>query len=254
MTQKLAQGAAHALAYAREEAFRHNHQWLGTEHILVGLARARSGGAMNVLACTGLDDVDVLREALVAVAPPGPARGVDGGLLPITLHTRTALEEAARCARDLGRARIGTEHLLLGILRDPTAAATRMVQNLRGDVGLVRGEVLDVLRRAVAETSEVLRIVEPKRHAERPVIVPAAAAAPKPAPAAPPPARLSDAPLFACPRGHGPMEKLRDARDVIIAVCPECLGTFVPGGKLGCVLERLAADGPLDGTFTRTIR
>ncbi|MEZ0229938.1 MAG: Clp protease N-terminal domain-containing protein, partial [Planctomycetota bacterium] len=245
MTQKLAQGAAHALACAREEAFRHNHGWLGTEHILVGLARARSGGAERVLACTGLDDVDVLRRALVAVAPPGPTRPA-AGPLPISAATRAALEQAVRCATDLGRARIGTEHLLLGILRDPASPACRMVEDLRYDVGHLRGEILDILRASVGdasigEASEVVRIVEPRGSQK-----------PRPA-AAPPLPRLTDAPLIACPRGHGPMEKLRDARDILIAVCSECLGTFIPGGKLGHVLARLANDGPLDGTFSRIV-
>jgi hypothetical protein len=68
-------------------------------------------------------------------------------------------------------------------------------------------------------------------------------------PAAPlPPPRVVDPPLYMCPRAHGPMQKLRDEHGLEIALCPECLGTFLPAGTLGA-LARSRAAGTLEERF-----
>lgn len=262
MSQKLLQVAVRAISNAREEARRLGHAWLGTEHLLVGVARVRSGPTVSVLARTQLDDVDKLRSALASVSPPvhGKPKNV---YLPLTARSRAALEQAAHAAHDLGRPRIGAEHILLGLLGDPSSAACGMVSRMGTSVGRVRGELLGVLRDGYEDdrddvkesvaalqlaTLDLKNLIEREiTHAARPVVIampPELEPDPRPAPrpasrrGAPVPApRPVAMPLYVCPCGHGPMEKLVDG-DLEVGLCRECHGTFVPGGKLAAVLQR----------------
>lgn len=225
MSEKLRASAVRALAFARDEARARGNAWLGTEHLLVGVARS-GGVAGKILDEHGLTTARI-REALDALYGRSYETS-QGEKVPATPRARQALFEAARAARDLGRARIGTVHVLFGVLGDEESAACAIVAKLGVSVRLVRGALLDAMRSEVFE--EALDAFFDKAPRTPPPVAPI------------PVARLVDGPLYACPLGHGPMDKLEDGA-LVVGVCAECRGTFVPGGKMHDVLQAFLREG-----------
>ena len=144
------------LAMARQEAIRLQHDYVGTEHILLGLVREGEGVAAHVLG--NLDvDVEKLHERVEGAVRKGKAT-IALGELPYTSPAKKVLEFAMAEARELNHSYVGTEHLLLGLLREKKGIAAQELNALGATIEEAREETLKVLgsdmssAAAVAET------------------------------------------------------------------------------------------------------
>jgi hypothetical protein len=140
--------AVKVMQLATQEAQWLNHEHVGTGHILLGLVKERCGVAAHVLKKRGLQLPDV-RAAAQKIAPPGPDV-VRGGKLPFTPRARAVIGYAHEEARSLNHHYVGTEHLLLGLLREGEGVAAQVLSDLGQWPGLVRLDVLDLLGRGTA--------------------------------------------------------------------------------------------------------
>ncbi len=138
--ERFTERAKRVLFLAREEALRLSHNFVGTEHILLGLARIGEGVAANVLANLGLD-LNELRQAVEEMVPPGKHR-VPPTDLPLNPSARRALHFAMEESRRLNHNYIGTEHLLLGLLRERKGMAAQILVALGVDIDVVMEETL----------------------------------------------------------------------------------------------------------------
>ena len=135
--------ARKVMAYARQEAQRFNHDYIGTEHILLGLIKEGSGVAANVL--RNLDvDIKKIRLEVEKMVTSSPDV-VTKGQLPFTPRAKKVIEFSLEEARSLGHNYIGTEHILLGLLRENEGVAAHVLLNLGLKLDEVRGEVLNLL-------------------------------------------------------------------------------------------------------------
>jgi ATP-dependent Clp protease ATP-binding subunit ClpC len=131
------------LAMAREEAIRLQHDYVGTEHILLGLIREGEGVAATVL--TNLDvDLEQIHERVEESVRKGKAT-IALGELPYTSRAKKVLEFAMAEARDFNHSYVGTEHLLLGLLREEKGIAAQVLNSLGVTLEEARGETLKVL-------------------------------------------------------------------------------------------------------------
>ena len=116
------------LQMAREEASRLQHEYVGTEHILLGLIREGEGVAAAVL--TNLNvDLDDVQEKIEETVKKGKAPAPDGPDLPYTTRAKKVLELAMSEARELNHSYVGTEHLLLGLLREEKGIAAQVLSD-----------------------------------------------------------------------------------------------------------------------------
>ena len=143
MFNRFTERARKVIILAKEEARRFNHDYIGTEHILLGLIREGEGVAAAVLEKMGLD-LQTIRLEVEKVVQPGPTTQILGDI-PFTPRAKKALELAAEEARALGHNYIGTEHILLGLIREGESVASQVLLNLGLDLDRVRNEVLNVL-------------------------------------------------------------------------------------------------------------
>ena len=131
------------LAMAREEAIRLQHDYVGTEHILLGLIREGEGVAAAVL--TNLNvDLDQIHEQVKESVKKGKAT-IALGELPYTSRAKKVLEFAMAEARELSHSYVGTEHLLLGLLREEKGIAAQVLNSLGIGMEEARSETLKVL-------------------------------------------------------------------------------------------------------------
>ena len=147
-------GVRRVLQAAREEANRLHHPYVGTEHQLLGVLRVDDEVTSKVLTNLHLDAGD-LRDRLTARLKPGPASAV-GDDLPYTSRAKKVLELAMTEARELRHSYVGTEHLLLGLLRESKGIAAEVLVAAGAQLAAVRAETLRVLGPAVVHqvTSE----------------------------------------------------------------------------------------------------
>ncbi len=143
MFNRFTERARKVIILAKEEAKRFNHDYIGTEHILLGLIREGEGVAATVLEKMGLS-LENIRLEIEKLVQPGPATQIIGDL-PFTPRAKKALEMAAEEARSLGHNYIGTEHLLLGLIREEEGVASQVLINLGLDLNTVRNKVMEVL-------------------------------------------------------------------------------------------------------------
>ena len=132
--------AQQVLQLARKEAERFNHSYVGTEHILLGLIALGEGVAVNVLERMGVD-LETLRIEVEKAVGQGPETKTVGSL-PMTPRAKKVLALAAGEAKALSHSYVGTEHILLGLLREEEGAAARVLKNLNVDLERARIEVL----------------------------------------------------------------------------------------------------------------
>src|SRR5882762_1063833 len=144
--------AQRVLALARKEADRFHHNFVGTEHLLLGLIRLGQGTAVTVLGKMGLDLETVRREVEKQVGT-GPDQEIIG-FIPYTPRVKKVLALAAREARALNHTYVGTEHILLGLLREGDGVAARVLKNLDVDIEQTRQEILKELDPNFAATEE----------------------------------------------------------------------------------------------------
>ena len=135
--------AQQVLALARKEADRFNHNFVGTEHLLLGLIKLGQGVAVNVLQKMGLD-LDTVRLEVEKQVGTGPDQKQVGNI-PYTPRVKKVLSLAAKEAKALAHTYVGTEHILLGLLREGEGVAARVLKNLDVDIELARAEILKEL-------------------------------------------------------------------------------------------------------------
>jgi ATP-dependent Clp protease ATP-binding subunit ClpC len=132
---------------ANQEAQRFNHEYIGTEHILLGLIKEGSGVAANVL--KNLDvDLRKIRLEVEKLVQSGPDM-VTMGKLPQTPRAKKVIEYSMEEARNLNHNYVGTEHILLGLLREQEGVAAQVLMNLGLKLDEVREEVLNLLGHGV---------------------------------------------------------------------------------------------------------
>jgi ATP-dependent Clp protease ATP-binding subunit ClpA len=143
MYEKFTDRARRVMEAANDEAHRFNHEYIGTEHILLALVADGTGVAANVLKILGVDLPGVRREVL-KIVQRGPDYG-DMGRRPMTPRAKKIVEHAIDQARCLQHQYVGTEHLLLGTLRESEGVAAQVLMNLGLRLDRVRAEVLKLL-------------------------------------------------------------------------------------------------------------
>ncbi len=132
--------AQQVLALARKEADRFNHNFVGTEHLLLGLIKLGQGVAVNVLQKMGLD-LETVRMEVEKQVGTGPDQKVIGNI-PYTPRVKKVLSLAAKEAKALNHTYVGTEHILLGLLREGDGVAARVLKSLDVDIEQTRQEIL----------------------------------------------------------------------------------------------------------------
>ena len=147
MLNRFTERARKVIRLAKEEARRFNHDYIGTEHILLGLIREGEGVAAAVLQKIGVS-LENIRLEIEKLVQPGPSTQIIGDI-PFTPRAKKALELAAEEARSLGHNYIGTEHLLLGLIREGEGIASQVLLNLGMDLNTVRNEVMELLGSAL---------------------------------------------------------------------------------------------------------
>src|ERR1700677_453089 len=144
--------AQQVLALARKEADRFNHNFVGTEHLLLGLIKLGQGVAVNVLQKLGLD-LETVRMEVENLVGTGPDQKMIGNI-PYTPRVKKVLALAAKEAKALNHTYVGTEHILLGLLREGDGVAARVLKNLDVDIEQPRQEILKELAPNFAQADE----------------------------------------------------------------------------------------------------
>jgi len=135
--------AQQVLALARKEADRFNHNYVGTEHLLLGLIKLGQGVAVNVLQKLGLD-LDTVRMQVEQQVGTGPETKMVGNI-PYTPRVKKVLALASKEAKALNHSYVGTEHILLGLLREGEGVAAQVLRNLDINLDKARNEILKEL-------------------------------------------------------------------------------------------------------------
>ena len=132
--------AQQVLALSRKEADRFNHNYVGTEHLLLGLIKLGQGVAVNVLQKMGLD-LETVRQEVEKQVGSGQENKMSGNI-PYTPRVKKVLALAGKEAKALQHSYVGTEHILLGLLREGEGVAAQVLKNLEVDLDRTRNEVL----------------------------------------------------------------------------------------------------------------
>jgi ATP-dependent Clp protease ATP-binding subunit ClpC len=170
MYDKFTDRAKKVLQLALQEAQHFHHDYIGTEHILLGLVKEGSGVAANLLKNLTIDLRKVRRE-IEKVVKSGPETAAVKEV-PLTPRTKKVLEHAVAEARKLNHDLVGTEHLLLGLLREKEGVAAQVLMNLGLNLKDVRQELL----RLLGDTAGASAAAEPEKGEESPAAKPAAKA------------------------------------------------------------------------------
>ncbi len=144
MYENFTDRARMVLQFANQEALRLNHEYVATEHILLGLIKEGSGVAANVLKNLYGLDLRMVRLEVEKVVEIGP-REVILGKLPQTPRAKKIIEYAIEEAKNLGHKYVGTEHILLGLLREQDGGAAFVLMNLGLKLKEVREKVRSLL-------------------------------------------------------------------------------------------------------------
>ncbi len=154
MYERFTDRARKVMQLANQEAQRFNHEYIGTEHILLGLVKEGSGVAANVLKNLDVDlrKIRLEVEKIVQTGPGGDQ--VVLGKLPHTPRAKKVIEYSVEEARNLNHNYVGTEHLLLGLLREQEGVAAQVLMNLGLKLEDVREEVLNLLGHNMPESNE----------------------------------------------------------------------------------------------------
>ncbi|MBS0656975.1 MAG: Clp protease, partial [Verrucomicrobia bacterium] len=135
--------AQQVLALARKEADRFNHNYVGTEHLLLGLIKLGQGVAVNVLQKMSLD-LETVRQEVEKQVGSGPETQMVGNI-PYTPRVKKVLALAGKEAKSLNHSYVGTEHILLGLLREGEGVAAKVLKTLEIDIERTRNEILKEL-------------------------------------------------------------------------------------------------------------
>ena len=142
MFEKFTDRARRVVVLAQEEALLLNHNAIGTEHLLLGIVHEGQGVAAQTLQALDIR-LAAVRKAIEREVPRGASPGV--GTLSFSPRAKTSLENALRESLQLGHNYIGTEHMLLGLIRTGDSRATRVLSDLGATYDRVRAQVLTLL-------------------------------------------------------------------------------------------------------------
>ncbi|OGX19300.1 MAG: NDP-hexose 4-ketoreductase [Omnitrophica WOR_2 bacterium RBG_13_44_8] len=147
MFERFTERARRVVVQAQEEAKKLNQNYIGTEHLLLGLLKEEEGIATKALMNLGLRFEDV-RKGVIDIVGKGEVQPV--GHIPFTPRAKKVLELSLREALQMGHNYIGTEHILLGLIREGEGVAARVLLNLGVDIEKVREQIQDLLRGQVS--------------------------------------------------------------------------------------------------------
>ena len=139
MLERFTDGSRRVVVLAQDEARRLNHNYIGTEHILLGLIHEGDGVAARSLESLGVS-LDAVRQQVQEII--GRGQQAPSGHIPFTPRAKKVLELSLREALQLGHGYIGTEHILLGLLREGDGAAAQVLVTLGADLNRVLGQVI----------------------------------------------------------------------------------------------------------------
>ncbi|MFO7292970.1 MAG: Clp protease N-terminal domain-containing protein, partial [Acidimicrobiia bacterium] len=142
MFERFTDRARRVVVLAQEEARSLNHNYIGTEHILLGLLNEGEGIAAKALESLGIG-LDSVRDEVVKII--GPGQQSPTGHIPFTPRAKKVLELSLREALQLGHNYIGTEHILLGLIREGEGVAAQVLQQLGAELQKVRQSVIQLL-------------------------------------------------------------------------------------------------------------
>jgi ATP-dependent Clp protease ATP-binding subunit ClpC len=140
--ERFTERARQVVVLAQDESRTLGHDYIGTEHILLGLLREQEGLAARVLESFDLTTEEV-RAEVVSIVGLGEAAAT--GQIPFTPHAKKALEFSLREALSLGHDYIGTEHVLLGLVRADDGVAARILLDVGADANTIRNEVIRMM-------------------------------------------------------------------------------------------------------------
>ena len=159
MYEQFTDRARKVMQLANKEAQRFRHEYIGTEHILLGLVHEGAGVAANVL--KNLDiDLQKIRREVEQIIQAGPDMVTFWGKMPHTPRAKKVVEYAIDEARRLTHNYVGTEHLLLGLLREQEGVGAQVLMNLGLRLDFIREEVLKLLRPAMQVRNESVPLAE----------------------------------------------------------------------------------------------
>ena len=147
MFKRFTERARKVIILAREEAEKNQHEYLGTEHILVGVLKDGGGVAVAVLQRLNID-MKQMRIELERHMPPNSNTLIIGDI-PFTARAKKVLEYAVEEARSMGHSYIGTEHMLLGLMREKDGVAARVLMSMNMHYSEVREQTINLLREPV---------------------------------------------------------------------------------------------------------
>jgi ATP-dependent Clp protease ATP-binding subunit ClpC len=142
MFERFTDRARRVIVLAQEEARLLNHDWIGTEHLLLGLAREGQGVAAKALEVLGVR-LEALRSQVESII--GRGQMAPSGHIPFTPRAKKVLELSLRESKQLGHNYIGTEHILLGLIREGEGVAAQVLVKLGADQARVRQQVIELL-------------------------------------------------------------------------------------------------------------
>ncbi|MBI3406975.1 MAG: hypothetical protein HY040_01280 [Planctomycetes bacterium] len=145
MYERFTDRARQVLQEANEEAKRFRHEYIGTEHVLLGLVKTNAGVASEVLKSLGVE-LRRIRQEVEKIVQPGPYK-VEVDKLPQTPRAKKVIEFAIDESRSLNHNYVGTEHILLGLIREQEGVASQVLMNLGLNLQKIRDEVLVLLGR-----------------------------------------------------------------------------------------------------------
>jgi ATP-dependent Clp protease ATP-binding subunit ClpC len=151
MFERFTDRARRVVVLAQDEARRLDHNYIGTEHILLGLVQEGEGVAAQALESLGIGLAAVRHQVEETV---GRGKEPPGGHIPFTPRAKKVLELSLREALQLGHDYIGTEHILLGLIREGEGVAAQVLANLGADLNLVRQQVIQLLHSHQMEGQE----------------------------------------------------------------------------------------------------
>jgi ATP-dependent Clp protease ATP-binding subunit ClpC len=159
MFQRFTDRARRVVVLAQEEARLLDHNYIGTEHVLLGLIREGDGVAARALDSLGisLHAVRLGTEEII-----GRGQHAQEGHIPFTPRAKRVLELALLESRQLGHRYIGTEHILLGLIREGEGVAAQVLTRLGADLHLVREQVIQLLADHARRAAETIDSPEPE--------------------------------------------------------------------------------------------
>jgi ATP-dependent Clp protease ATP-binding subunit ClpC len=143
MFERFTDRARNVVVLAQEEARLLKHNYIGTEHILLGLSRESDGLAAKALEALGIG-LEAVREQVVEIT--GRGQKSPSGHIPFTPRAKKVLELSLREALQFGHNYIGTEHILLGLIREGEGVAAQVLVTLGGDLSAIRQQVIRLLK------------------------------------------------------------------------------------------------------------